>query len=76
MSDDNRENVWITPAMGMRIRLAREAKGLSQGQLAQKINAAQQQIAHYETGDHPMAMQRLFDLARVLDVPVADFFDA
>ncbi len=76
MSGQEQENVWITARMGFRLRAAREARGLTQAQLAQMINASQSQIEHYEKGEHDMAMERLFDLARILDIPVAEIFDA
>ena len=76
MNGQEQENVWITARMGLRLRAGREAKGLTQTQLAQMINASVTQIDHYEHGEHDMAMERLFDLARILDIPVAEIFDA
>ncbi|MDW7656126.1 MAG: helix-turn-helix transcriptional regulator [Bacillota bacterium] len=76
MSEQERENVWITSQMGLRLRAGREAKGMTQSQLAQMVNASVTQIDQYEHGEHDMAMERLFDLARILEIPVAEIFDA
>ncbi len=76
MSEQTPESVWITRGMGLRLRAAREAKGFSQSQLAQMTGSSLAQIAHYERGEHAMAMERLFDLARILEIPAADLFDA
>lgn len=76
MSELERDNVWITPQMGLRLRTAREAKGLTRSQLAQLINASVTQIEHYEQGEHDMAMERLFDLAGILGIPVSEIFSA
>ena len=76
MSEQERENVWITSQMGLRLRAGRETKGMTQSQLALMVNASVTQIDQYEHGEHDMAMERLFDLARILEIPVADIFDA
>lgn len=72
---DEMEIIWITPRMGAKLRQAREDKGLSQSELAILVNASQTQIAHYEKGEHEMPLSRLFDLAQVLGVSVADLYD-
>lgn len=69
---DEQENIWITAAMGSNIRKARMNSGLSQNELAGRINASHQQIAGYEAGEKDMPMSRLFDIARETGVTVAD----
>ena len=72
---EDQENIWITATMGSNIRKARMNCGLSQGDLALKVNASHQQIAGYETGEKDMPMSRLFDIARETGVTVAELLN-
>jgi transcriptional regulator with XRE-family HTH domain len=69
---DEQENIWITAAIGANIRKARTNRGLTQNDLAGQVNASQQQIAGYELGEKDMPLSRLFDIAAVTGVTVAD----
>ncbi len=75
MSQDAGEKIRVSPDMGRRLRQAREQRGLTQTQVAQAVNACQQQIHHYESGNLDVAIDRLFDLARFLHISPADLFD-
>jgi transcriptional regulator with XRE-family HTH domain len=48
---------------------------MSQNQLGRGIGITFQQVQKYETGANRISASRLYDLARVLDVPVSFFFD-
>ena len=48
---------------------------MSQTDVARKLDLSFQQIQKYEIGANRIAASRLFDLAGVLDVPPAYFFD-
>ena len=61
--------------VGSRIRLRRTLLGMSQGKLGDAIGLTFQQVQKYERGANRISSSRLFDLARVLDVPLAYFFD-
>lgn len=61
--------------VGGRIRLRRTLLGLSQEKLAQGLGLTFQQIQKYERGANRVGASRLYQLAQVLDVPVAFFFD-
>jgi transcriptional regulator with XRE-family HTH domain len=61
--------------VGSRIRLRRTLLGLSQEKLAEAIGLTFQQVQKYERGANRVGSSRLFDLSRVLDVPIAYFFD-
>jgi transcriptional regulator with XRE-family HTH domain len=61
--------------VGQRVRVRRTLLGLSQEMLGQAIGLTFQQIQKYERGANRMGASRLYDLARVLDVPVAYFFE-
>jgi transcriptional regulator with XRE-family HTH domain len=49
--------------------------GMSQEKLGDKLGLTFQQIQKYEKGINRIGASRLFDLAQVLDVPVAYFFE-
>src|SRR5690348_7052572 len=61
--------------VGSRIRLRRTLLGMSQERLAEAIGLTFQQVQKYERGANRVGSSRLFDLARVLDVPVSYFFE-
>jgi transcriptional regulator with XRE-family HTH domain len=48
---------------------------MSQGKLGEAIGITFQQVQKYERGSNRIGASRLFDLARVLEVPVGFFFD-
>ena len=49
--------------------------GMSQSTLARELGLTFQQVQKYERGLNRISASRLFDLTRVLDVPVSFFFD-
>ena len=61
--------------VGSRVRLRRTLLGMSQEKLGEAIGLTFQQVQKYERGSNRIGASRLFDLARVLDVPVGFFFD-
>jgi len=61
--------------VGGRIRLRRTLLGMSQEKLGEAIGLTFQQVQKYERGANRVGSSRLFDLSRVLDVPVSYFFD-
>lgn len=66
------EFIHLDYANGAKILAAREKSGLSQYELANLINASVQQVEQYEKGDYDIALDRLFELAQKLNVPVAE----
>jgi DNA-binding XRE family transcriptional regulator len=61
--------------VGSRVRLRRTLLGFSQEKLADAIGLTFQQVQKYERGANRIGASRLFELSRVLDVPVSFFFD-
>ena len=61
--------------VGNRIRLRRTLLGISQTTLAEGLGLTFQQVQKYERGANRVSSSRLFDTARVLDVPLSYFFD-
>jgi transcriptional regulator with XRE-family HTH domain len=61
--------------VGSRVRLRRTLLGMSQEKLGEALGLTFQQVQKYERGVNRIGASRLFDLARVLDVPIGFFFD-
>jgi len=61
--------------VGSRVRLRRTLLGMSQEKLGEALGLTFQQVQKYERGVNRIGASRLFDLARVLDVPISFFFD-
>ena len=61
--------------VGSRIRLRRTLLGMSQERLGEALGLTFQQVQKYERGVNRVSASRLFDLSRVLDVPISFFFD-
>jgi len=61
--------------VGRRIRQRRTLLGMSQEKLAEAIGLTFQQVQKYERGGNRLGSSRLFDVARVLDVPIPYFFE-
>lgn len=61
--------------VGQRLRLRRVLLGLSQEKLAESVGLTFQQIQKYERGTNRVSAGRLFELSKLLDVPVSYFFD-
>jgi len=61
-------------ALGQAIKEARNAKGMSRNQLADKMNIAPRYIASIEnSGQHP-SLQVFYELVTILNVSVDQFF--
>ena len=65
----------IDAHVGTRIRLRRTMMGMSQERLGEALGLTFQQVQKYERGVNRVGASRLFDLSRVLDVPISFFFD-
>ena len=61
--------------VGSRVRRCRTMMRMSQEKLGHAIGVAFQQVQKYERGANRIGASRLFELSRVLDVPVSFFFD-
>jgi transcriptional regulator with XRE-family HTH domain len=61
--------------VGARVRLRRTLLGMSQEKLGEAIGLTFQQVQKYERGANRIGASRLWDLSRVLDVPMGYFFE-
>jgi transcriptional regulator with XRE-family HTH domain len=61
--------------VGARVYLRRIERRLSQDKLATRLGITFQQVQKYEKGINRISASRLQEIARILDVPVAYFFE-
>ncbi len=61
--------------VGARLRQRRTLLGMTQTTLGGSLGVSFQQMQKYENGVNRISASRLFDLSRVLDVPIQFFFD-
>jgi transcriptional regulator with XRE-family HTH domain len=61
--------------VGTRMRQRRTLLGMSQEKVGKAVGLTFQQIQKYERGSNRIGSSRLYEFAKVLDVPVSYFFD-
>lgn len=61
--------------VGSRIRVRRQILKMSQEKLGDKLGVTFQQVQKYERGANRVGASRLWKMSRVLDVPIAFFFE-
>jgi transcriptional regulator with XRE-family HTH domain len=61
--------------VGSRVRQRRTLLGMSQEKLGDAVGLTFQQIQKYERGANRIGCSRLYEFSKVLDVPVAYFFE-
>lgn len=61
--------------IGARIRAARDAKRLTQGQLAEAVNRSVEAISNIERGASLPPLDTLSDICAVCDLTLGDIFD-
>lgn len=61
--------------LGRNIFKFRKAKGLSQNQLAEKLDISREHLAKIETAKRCVSLGLLIDISEILEVPVKNFFD-
>lgn len=63
--------------LGLTIAYYRKLRGLTQAELAEATNLSRTHISNIEApnGETSISLNKLFDIADVLEVPVKDLFD-
>lgn len=61
--------------VGSRVRMRRTLLGMSQEKLGDALGLTFQQVQKYERGANRVGASRLYQISRILDVPVSFFFD-
>lgn len=79
---DNKKNKPMTKKphpvdvhVGSRVRLRRMLLGMSQEKLGERLGLTFQQVQKYEKGANRIGASRLYEISRILDVPVSHFFE-
>ncbi len=65
----------IDAQVGNRVRIRRMLIGMSQERLGDTLGLTFQQIQKYEKGINRIGAGRLFEIARILGVPIDYFYD-
>lgn len=65
----------IDQHVGTRIRIRRKDLGISQGALAEGLGLTFQQVQKYERGANRVSASKLYEIAALLEAPVAWFFE-
>lgn len=61
--------------IGQRIRKIRKAHGLSQEELAEKVNISTTHMSHIETGNTKLSLQVLVDISAALEIRTDDLLN-
>ena len=61
--------------VGTRVRQRRILLGMTQTTLGKAVGLTFQQVQKYENGGNRISSSRLFEFAKILNVPVSYFFD-
>lgn len=61
--------------IGQKIRKIRKAHGLSQAELAEKVNVSTTHMSHIETGNTKLSLPVFVDIAAALEVRMDDLLD-
>ena len=75
MADNKKQPNPIDIHVGSRIRLRRTMLGMSQEKLGEALGITFQQVQKYEKGTNRVGASRLQNIAAILGVPVAFFFE-
>ena len=70
-----RDANYVDAHVGTRLRFRRQMVGMSQEKLGDLLGITFQQVQKYEKGSNRISASRLFDMSRILNVPVEFFFD-
>ncbi len=64
----------VKKQIGERINVLRKARGLTQSELAERVNLDSHHISRLETGRYFPSMESLVAIAHALDVELLEFF--
>lgn len=74
-SDRRKRSRLLDAEVGQSIRQHRKNAKLTLQGLADKLGIAYQQVQKYETGVNRVGAGRLMEIAEILNIPVANFFE-
>lgn len=61
--------------LGLNISYFRKEKGLSQMQLAEKVEISRTHMSRIENNDCAVSLDVIFSIAKALDIPVSKLFE-
>jgi transcriptional regulator with XRE-family HTH domain len=61
--------------IGLRIKAARKAKGMTQSEVSQKTGIDQATVSRLENGTQEGSSGQLLSIARMIDIPIAQLYD-
>lgn len=61
--------------LGRNIFNARKVKGMTQNQLAEKLDISREHLAKLETGKRRISLKLLFNLSEILEVTESELFN-
>jgi len=67
-------NMELRKKFGKRLKLMRKVRGLTQEQLAEKLDLSVEMVSFMERGIHAPSFETLGRLSEVLQLPVQDLF--
>lgn len=70
-----REHFEEYKKLGLNIAYYRKEQGLSQIQLADKIDISRTHMSRIENNDCAVSLDVIFSIAKALNIPVAKFFE-
>ncbi len=73
--DKNKTPHPIDIHVGARVKLRRTLLGMSQDKLGEALGLTFQQVQKYEKGVNRIGASRIFEISRILDVPIQYLFD-
>ena len=62
--------------IGARVRAQRQARGLTQRDLGERLGVRFQQIQKYESGQNRISAAQMWRISSVLEMPISHFFEA
>ncbi|WP_062207935.1 helix-turn-helix domain-containing protein [Aureimonas sp. AU12] len=65
----------LNEVVGARLKHLRESKGFTLVSLARELDITYQQVRKYESGLNRISVVSLMEVARILDIEIAEFFD-
>jgi transcriptional regulator with XRE-family HTH domain len=65
----------LTKQIGLRMRAARKAKGMTQSEVSQKTGLDQAYISRLENGTAEGSPAQILNIARAIGVPIAKLYD-
>jgi transcriptional regulator with XRE-family HTH domain len=75
MTDRRKHSRLLDAEVGQSIRLHRKNAKMTLQGLADRLGIAYQQVQKYETGVNRVGAGRLMEIAEILNIPVANFFE-